>query len=870
MSARWYFIGVFFNCVFLAGCSPEAPAPNVDRHLESGRTYYEQGQYNASMIEARSALQIDGSNEAANLLMSDIYLSLGMARQALQILQSIDSDSYDYNLRLIDAMLAVGKYGTSLHLLRQSEGVFAGNEIESLLRVAEARIGLRDIESASLSYQKVLDLDASNIDATLGLIAIDAATGSLERADAGLLALLENHPEHLDTLILLANVYLRQGRFEEAESRLTDAISVLPSTDIFTQQRAGLLRVLIRLLAFQGNSAEALIYQNQLAAAFPNAEELQDRMAKVAELVENAEFESALTVLDEIELIAPGNESTGTLRGVIAFLQGDNQAAGELFKENVDPEIASSKTMQLFAANQFYLDQPHQVVALLRDKVKDTRNPETLALFGVAALAADATQEGVAALRKAIDLQPDNVRLSIILASHLRINDPAQALKELEAAYARKSDDLYLNLALMTELVELGDTARAADLVAMTLSNEQQSFATQFLAARYYARVGQPQQAINYYQKASDYNDTDLRPLLSITSLLTGLGRYDEAEEQVNNIIRLNKNSLEAYQGLLSIYVARNERSEGVALLSSMAEENEVSEPLLVLSNFFAKTGDASEAETFLVEAGSGNGKSDRLWRTVNASIYAERAQLSYQSGKFDEARSFVFTALNSYPANKQLLGMLISIELGAGALDEAKKVLEELKQVHPESQLGMIRGGDIFVAEGQLDDAMQSYARAWSIEVDDRLGQKLYEVYQQLDESEKASQQLAEWRAAIPMSVPAMVNHAIQLAADDSVQAALAAYEAFLKVRPGSIVIKNNLAWLYLESGRYNKAVEVSKEAHELMPTGGAVADTYGWALYKKGDIAEAISVLRLAVKLLPNDKIQAHLDEALSTEKN
>ena len=870
MSARWYFIGVFFNCVFLAGCSPEAPAPNVDRHLESGRTYYEQGQYNASMIEARSALQIDGSNEAANLLMSDIYLSLGMARQALQILQSIDSDSYDYNLRLIDAMLAVGKYGTSLHLLRQSEGVFAGNEIESLLRVAEARIGLRDIESASLSYQKVLDLDALNIDATLGLIAIDAATGSLERADAGLLALLENDPEHLDTLILLANVYLRQGRFEEAESRLTDAISVLPSTDIFTQQRAGLLRVLIRLLAFQGNSAEALIYQNQLAAAFPNAEALQDQMAKVAELVENAEFKSALTVLDEIELIAPGNESTGTLRGVIAFLQGDNQAAGELFKENVDPEIASSKTMQLFAANQFYLDQPHQVVALLRDKVKDTRNPETLALFGVAALAADATQEGVAALRKAIDLQPDNVRLSIILASHLRINDPAQALKELEAAYARKSDDLYLNLALMTELVELGDTARAADLVAMTLSNEQQSFATQFLAARYYARVGQPQQAINYYQKASDYNDTDLRPLLSITSLLTGLGRYDEAEEQVNNIIRLNKNSLEAYQGLLSIYVARNERAEGVALLSSLAEENEVSEPLLVLSNFFAKTGDANEAETFLVEAGSGNGKSDRLWRTVNASIYAERAQLSYQSGKFDEARSFVFTALNSYPANKQLLGMLISIELGAGALDEAKKVLEELKQVHPESQLGMIRGGDIFVADGQLDDAMHLYVRAWSIRVDDRLGQKLYEVYQQLDEREKASQLLAEWRAAIPMSVPAMVNRAIQLAANDSVEAALAAYEEFLKVRPGSIVIKNNLAWLYLESGRYNKAVEVSKEAHELMPTGGAVADTYGWALYKKGDIAEAISVLRLAVKLLPNDKIQAHLDEALSTEKN
>ena len=225
--------------------------------------------------------------------------------------------------------------------------------------------------------------------------------------------------------------------------------------------------------------------------------------------------------------------------------------------------------------------------------------------------------------------------------------------------------------------------------------------------------------------------------------------------------------------------------------MSLLAEENEVSEPLLALSNFYAKRGDANEAETFLVEAGSGNGKSDRLWRTVNASIYAERAQLSYQSSKFDEARSFVFTALNSYPANKKLLGMLISIELGAGAFDEAKKVLEELKQMHPESQLGMIRRGDIFVAEGHLDDAMTSYVRAWSIGVDDRLGQKLYEVYQQLDKSDKARQLLAQWRAAIPMSVPAMVNHAIQLAADDSIQAALAAYEAFLKVRPDSIVIK-------------------------------------------------------------------------------
>ena len=285
MTARCYLFAVLFNCMLLVSCSQKAPAPNIERQIDSGRTYFEQGQYNAAMIEARSALQIDASNEAANLLISDIYLSLGSGRQALRTLQSIESDSYEYTLRLIDAMLAVGKYGTALHLLRQNESLFADNEIESLLRVAEARIGLRDIENASLNYQKVRDLDATNIDAILGLIAIDAATGRLEKADAALRELLKEIPQDSDVLVLQANVFVKQGRLEEAESSLTEAISALPSSDVFTEQRAGLLRALIRLLAFQGNSAEALIYQNQLAVAFPNAAAINEQMTNVAELV---------------------------------------------------------------------------------------------------------------------------------------------------------------------------------------------------------------------------------------------------------------------------------------------------------------------------------------------------------------------------------------------------------------------------------------------------------------------------------------------------------------------------------------------------------------------------------------------------------
>ena len=77
-----------------------------------------------------------------------------------------------------------------------------------------------------------------------------------------------------------------------------------------------------------------------------------------------------------------------------------------------------------------------------------------------------------------------------------------------------------------------------------------------------------------------------------------------------------------------------------------------------------------------------------------------------------------------------------------------------------------------------------------------------------------------------------------------------------------------NNLAWLYYER-KDPRALEIAKKAYELAPNSAPIADTYGWILVEKGEIAKGIEILSKAVQLAPDNKeIADHLKEAKSRQ--
>ncbi len=88
--------------------------------------------------------------------------------------------------------------------------------------------------------------------------------------------------------------------------------------------------------------------------------------------------------------------------------------------------------------------------------------------------------------------------------------------------------------------------------------------------------------------------------------------------------------------------------------------------------------------------------------------------------------------------------------------------------------------------------------------------------------------------------------------------------FEQLAAVANGDPTVLNNLAWLYYESGN-SRATEFARRAYEAAPKVGEIADTYGWILFRGGQVTQGLRVLEKASGNSPdNIEIRYHLAAA------
>lgn len=91
--------------------------------------------------------------------------------------------------------------------------------------------------------------------------------------------------------------------------------------------------------------------------------------------------------------------------------------------------------------------------------------------------------------------------------------------------------------------------------------------------------------------------------------------------------------------------------------------------------------------------------------------------------------------------------------------------------------------------------------------------------------------------------------------------------FENALKLRPDDPLILNNYAYyLSLRNEKLEKALSMSAKTLKMEPKSPSYLDTYGWILYRMGDLEQAVKYLQQAVELKPYDPdILEHLGDAL-----
>jgi Flp pilus assembly protein TadD len=102
----------------------------------------------------------------------------------------------------------------------------------------------------------------------------------------------------------------------------------------------------------------------------------------------------------------------------------------------------------------------------------------------------------------------------------------------------------------------------------------------------------------------------------------------------------------------------------------------------------------------------------------------------------------------------------------------------------------------------------------------------------------------------------------------DGKVREASEDLQAALKLVPTSAQVMNYLGYMWIDKGvNVVQAFELLQKAHLLAPQDGAITDSLGWAYYKQGDYATAMTYLVAATEQDPESpEIYDHLGDAFA----
>lgn len=259
----------------------------------------------------------------------------------------------------------------------------------------------------------------------------------VDREDEALNALMEISKEdelYPQVLVTLADLFQLQGLLEAAESRLNEAIDLLPDEPLLQQAKAELLLDSGRYLE------SAKIYQDlQREGIQLDGVNLSERLAEVYSA--GAAYEEALPFYEEA---LKDEVKPDVLFGAAfsAFQTRQYEMAVRRLDEliSVDPDYFSA---YLLRAQSFNMAEDYEAAykAILEGIARDEFDKELYLFAGKLALKLGKVEEGVEHLRQAIALDPEYMEAIYTLVSYFHAEELDEETLELAENVIESGDD---------------------------------------------------------------------------------------------------------------------------------------------------------------------------------------------------------------------------------------------------------------------------------------------------------------------------------------------------------------------------------------------------------------------------------------------
>jgi tetratricopeptide (TPR) repeat protein len=285
---------------------------------------------------------------------------------------------------------------------------------------------------------------------------------------------------------------------------------------------------------------------------------------------------------------------------------------------------------------------------------------------------------------------------------------------------------------------------------------------------------------------------------------------------------------------------------------------------------------DVTQIRTLLADAYQAVGRSEEAATLIREQIkktpedsqsYLLLGVILKRQKKSDESRKAFEKAIELNPKNMVAIDQLADLDLEARAFSAVHQRADALLQKDPKSAPAYFIHGRSYVIEKNFAAAETALKKA--IELDPNMAAAynlLVAIYVEANKLPEALKELEAVLAKNPQYSPALLTAGIIYERMGDFAKARDNYEKVLALSPNFVPALNNLAYIYSEKlNNLDRAAELARRAHELVPAEPSVQDTFGWVLYRQGKYQEAAELLEQSASKSPDKgEIQFHLGMA------
>ncbi len=320
------------------------------------------------------------------------------------------------------------------------------------------------------------------------------------------------------------------------------------------------------------------------------------------------------------------------------------------------------------------------------------------------------TEASVAA-RKAIDLQPDDYELQILLGKSLiRDNKSAEAMPILETAAALDSTIVEPLTYLVAGYREAGQSDRLVDALHRMTSFHPDSQALFVELGEAQLSLGRVPQAIAALERAIEINPDDAAVRLCLADSYGTRGEKNKQYDHLTAALRHTPDNAEVHYALGSMYADEHSLDKGEIHLGRAIELTPDHGPSLYrYAALLHETGNRLEQAL------------ETAQRAVavdgfNSKYLVLCALLTYQSGESDSALRLVERALTVDSVNIEALALAGLIYLVKGEYEKAEVRLNQAITLDRTCAICFRHLGDLFFDQSRYDRAAAYYNRTIEI----------------------------------------------------------------------------------------------------------------------------------------------------------